>query len=165
MLKPFDQELNNIYDTMGKKVLCEILLQAGHTDIVVRVDENLTIEELGIWDIKSVDKNNCTLYWDVEVKRLWQHGDAIPSIVHEFGFSFPNRKSKTHNAKQSIVNYMAIVSEDCRGVFVVKKSVFELQDVYRKNTIYTNDEAYRNVAVKDGIYIYKNNNLWVRKRF
>jgi hypothetical protein len=157
--KPFDKELNDKYDLVGKKTLKEILEASGfYTDIFLRENE-MKDGDLTFWDVRGVNSKKDAVYFDVEVKEFWKSAESLPKRVESEGFSFPNRKSITHNPRQSRTNYLVIVSIDLQGAFVVSKEVFENAPIIEKPTKYGTGK-FRNILKEQGVLLIKRNGKW-----
>ncbi len=111
------------------------------------------------WDIRAVNSKKDTVYFDVEVKEFWKNAADLPSKIKLEGFSFPNRKSKTHNPLQNRTNYLVIVSLDQKGAFIVSKEVFENAPVVEKHTKNGYDK-FRNILVNKGLLLIERNEKW-----
>jgi len=157
--KPFDKKLNDKYDFVGKKTLKEILEASGsYTDIFLRENE-MKDGDVAFWDVRGLNSKKEIVYFDVEVKEFWKNAENLPKRVQSEGFSFPNRKSKTHNSRQDKTNYLVIVSLDLQGAFVVSKEVFENAPIIEKSTKYGLDK-FRNILKEQGVLLIKRNGKW-----
>jgi hypothetical protein len=159
--KPFDKNLNDAYDMKGKIVLEEVLKQGSYTNIIIRTTE-MHDDDKSFWDVCGLNRNGDMIYFDVEVKEFWREAEKLPERVAEEGFSFPNRKSSSHNKRQNKTDYLVIISADLHGAFFVAKNIFESLPVIEKKTKFGMDK-FRNVSVGDGRMYIKKDGLWQRQ--
>lgn len=141
-MKQFNRQLYNTYDTMGKNIAISFLTALGY-----RIEN--TDEAYGSHDF-VVSKDGIEKKVEVECKTSWK-GVAFPYNTH----SVPYRKLCSNADIFIQVN----ASGDCLATCPMKD--VKTSPVIRKNTIYTQNEAFFNVPVsKLTYYRYKNGN-WI----
>lgn len=159
--KIFDASLNSKYDNAAKDAFEMVMLQQSYTKITKRVDE-LHDDDSSFWDQSGIDKNGKVIYFGLEVKALWHDANFIPRLILDTGFDFLNRKSIEHNPRNNKVNYLVMFSSDFCAFFMITKEVYEQAKVFKKDTKYTAQEAYRRISIDKGRLYKIQDAMWHR---
>ena len=140
MSKPFSEELYESDDS-AKHLVIEWLNRRGHR-ICVNPDQ------YGI-DLIGLDRSERPCAWEVEVKHNWK-GDQFPfDTVH---YSVRKRKFVQPDVKTW---FITLNHERTRAVVFSHEHFMEGRLV-QKSTIYTQDEWFVEIPVRQGIFINLN---------
>ena len=140
MSKPFSAELYESDDS-AKHLVMDWLNSRGH---LIQVNP----DEYGI-DLVGIDRASRACAWEVEVKHNWK-GDQFPfDTVH---YSVRKRKFVQPDV---LTWFITLNHERTRAVVFSHKSFMEGRLV-QKSTIYTQDEWFVEIPVRQGIFINLN---------
>ena len=132
MTKPFSKSLYETNDGAKHQIVTWLTTQGFKAWI--------NPDQYGI-DVLA-DKNEKRYEFEVEVKHNWR-GSTFPYDT----IDFPARKLKV--AKPTLENFFAMLNHERNRVLIISGQTFLNSPIIKKDTIYTKDESFVNIAISE----------------
>lgn len=143
-MKPFDAELNALYDPLAKGSFVQFLSECDYRNIQVNNESPAANKDHIYWDVSGTDPDFTKHVYDVEIKTQWK-GIKYPF----FDIRIPARKQRT------VADVFIVFNNTATAFWYIPIDVFLQSAIITLSVRNWNNDTFRSInKSRNDIYFY-----------